>query len=129
MAPRPVHKIRCKMSSKTTSGKISRIREGIDLEDFVSRLTSRKFWLTVLVCLYFMWRGIVGPPTPAFGSLTQVIIAFLAIQGGTDALARFAEVRMTGRPSTQSYRESSDLDPEVMAATSASLQSDPPITD
>lgn len=101
--------------------RMSRIKAGINVEDFVGRLTSRKWFLTLFVCLYFMWRG-----EPAFASLTQVVIAFLAIQGGTDALARLAEVRMTGQPSTQSYRESSDFDPEVIAASSASETAPPP---
>lgn len=84
----------------------------VDVEDFVNRLTSRKFWLTIAVCVYFMWRG-----EPAFASLTQVIIAFLAIQGGTDALTRFAEVRMTNRPSTQTVNPlEGALDPSVMNA-------------
>lgn len=80
-------------------------------EDLVDRLTSRKFWLTVIVCGYFMWRGVaaahgvinpdgtrgidIGAVSAAFSSLTQVIVAFLAIQGGTDAIVKYAESRYT----------------------------------
>lgn len=76
----------------------------VDVEDFVNRLTSRKWFLTMIVCAYFMWQG-----ESAFASLTQVVIAFLAIQGGTDALAKLAEVRITGRPSVNDYSESSEI--------------------
>lgn len=105
----------------TPPTRLSRIKASINVEDFVGRLTSRKWFLTIFVCLYFMWRG-----EPAFDSLTQVVIAFLAIQGGTDALARLAEVRMTGQPSTQSYREGSDFDPEVITSSAALETNHPP---
>lgn len=84
----------------------------VDVQDFATRLSSRKFALTIAICAYFMWRG-----EPAFASLTQVVIAFLAIQGGTDALAKLAEVRMTGRPSEPDYGSSNgELDPNVVSA-------------
>lgn len=84
----------------------------VDVGDFVTRLTSRKFALTIATCIYFMWRG-----EPAFASLTQVVIAFLAIQGGTDALAKLAEVRMTGSPSQSDYNSNmGELDPNVVNA-------------
>lgn len=79
------------------------------LPDFIDRLTSRKWFLTIGVCIYFMIQG-----EPAFASLTQVVIAFLAIQGGTDALAKVAEARITGQSSTQENQPT--LDPDVIAA-------------
>lgn len=82
------------------------------LPDFIDRLTSRKWFLTIGVCIYFMIQG-----RPAFASLTQVVIAFLAIQGGTDALARVAEARITGQSS--GAENSPALDSDVVAAAAA----------
>lgn len=80
------------------------------LPSLIDRLTSRKWFLTLIVCAYFMWQG-----EPAFPSLTQVVIAFLAVQGGTDALARVAEARLTRQPS--SSISGPELDPEVLGAS------------
>lgn len=80
------------------------------LPSFIERLTSRKWFLTMVVCIYFMIQG-----EPAFPSLTQVVIAFLAIQGGTDALAKVAEARITGQAST--FVAGPELDPNVLAAS------------
>lgn len=87
------------------------------LPDFIERLTSRKWFLTIGVCIYFMIQG-----ESAFSSLTQVVIAFLAIQGGTDALAKVAEARITNQASTYTPSSSPELDPNVLAAAIAAAQ-------
>lgn len=93
-----------------------KIRNGARVEDIIERLTSRKFWLTAAVLGYFMWRGLHSDDAVAiFGYLTQVIIAFLAIQGGADALARIVEVRETKR-AAQNYNNAGELDPNVISA-------------
>lgn len=91
------------------------------LPDFIDRLTSRKWFLTIGVCIYFMIQG-----EPAFASLTQVVIAFLAIQGGTDALAKVAEARITGQASTSTENQPT-LDPEVIAAAVAAQAATSPV--
>lgn len=68
------------------------------MKEFLERLSSRKWLLTLAVCGYFVSQG-----EPAFPSLTQVVIAFLAIEGGADALARVTEARITGKSSSLSY--------------------------
>ena len=94
-----------------------RIRHGLRVEDIIDRLTSRKFWLTAIVLGYFMWRGtLVSNPNEIFGYLTQVIIAFLAIQGGSDALARIVEVRETKKAAQQNFNNFGELDPNVINA-------------
>lgn len=96
----------------TASRRVARSSFVHVLPDFIDRLTSRKWFLTIGVCIYFMVQG-----EPAFSSLTQVVIAFLAIQGGTDALAKVAEARITGQAST--IVVGPELDPEVVAAAEA----------
>lgn len=89
--------------------RIKSFRQRTTTQDFAYRLTSRKFWLTAIVCIYFMIRGYaaafgafdsqgrevadIAALSAAFSSLTQIVIAFLAIQGGTDALVKFMESR------------------------------------
>lgn len=93
-----------------------RIRNGLKVEEIIERLTSRKFWLTVAVLAYFMWRGLNSDDDAVaiFGYLTQVIIAFLAIQGGSDALTKVLEIRETGK-STESFNKG-ELDSNVITA-------------
>lgn len=112
--------------------KIESIKKRNTLEDFAYRLTSRKFWLTLGVCLYFAWRGYaaahgsfdannnrvadIAALSAAFSSLTQVIIAFLAIQGGTDAIGRYAEVLATRQRSQDGAQNNPELNPDVINA-------------
>lgn len=100
--------------------RVKSFRTRTTTQDFAYRLTSRKFWLTFIVCVYFMWRGLaaahgayigehrvadIAALSAAFSSLTQVVIAFLAIQGGTDALVKYME-----------SRDKEELDPNVINA-------------
>lgn len=84
------------------------------MKEFLERLSSRKWLLTLAICAYFISQG-----EPAFSSLTQVVIAFLAIEGGADAFARVSEARILNRASTppvnqaieQPYINPSNTDP------------------
>ena len=59
------------------------------------RLLSRKFWMALgAVVALFTVR--------AYGEVAQIVIAYLAVQAGVDALATYQQNRMTAPPTDSS---------------------------
>lgn len=97
--------------------KVKAVKKRNAAEELAFRLTSRKFWITAIVCGYFMYKGYYSKDAIAiFGYLTQIVISFLAIQGGVDALSRIAESRITKQRAEQNFNNTGELDPNVINA-------------
>lgn len=97
--------------------KVKAIKKRNAAEELAFRLTSRKFWLASIVSIYFMIKGYNSTDAIAiFGYLTQVVVSFLAIQGGVDALSRIAESRITKQRSESNFGNVGELDPNVINA-------------
>lgn len=61
------------------------------MNDFLTRLTSRKFLLCVLAILYTLGNIALGGIDQASGieTIKQLIIAYLAAEGAADTFGRF----------------------------------------
>lgn len=59
------------------------------LPGFVERLSSRKWLLAAASCLFFA-------SVHAYDNLAQVVIAYLAVEAGVDALGSYYQARSGG---------------------------------
>lgn len=65
------------------------------VEDFIDRLTSRKFLLTVAGCVGFILLGISGVVgwAQALDGIKTLVLAYLAVEGAGDALGKYSFFR------------------------------------
>lgn len=62
------------------------------VEDFIDRLTSRKFLLTLAGCVGFVLLGISGAVEwpQALDGIKALVLAYLAVEGAGDALGKYS---------------------------------------
>lgn len=62
------------------------------MEDFIKRLTSRKFLLTVAGCVGFILLGVSGAVTwpEALDGIKALVLAYLVVEGTGDALGKYS---------------------------------------
>lgn len=60
--------------------------------DFITRLTSRKFLLAVFGLVVILLQGTVNFTPEQVESVVQIIIAFTAAEGVADAITRYTNI-------------------------------------